>query len=646
MEQRQDPPWPEALKILREIRGWNQLELSRAAGVSPPVISKYESGDRTPDSNLTRLRLLAAMGFPGHLLERTYSFIRSARAAREHELAAAAGALQARIDGFVAEAGLWMEDLVRDVLVSALGEARGPERGRSAPPPGIEEAEEASVESAPLTAPHPSAPDRPTLPPLGKALVILRVIRGWERDDLARAAAVSGEMLASYERAKTKPALPVLDRLIAALGFPPAIFDRCLAFVESAREASRLHLATGEDALRAQAAEIAARHARLAEEHARLRLDEISAAARLLVSRSLAPAAWAALAACSDQARRGLVQHARQFQTAGLCELVCDMSLAAACDSAERARRLAELAVEIAERLPGSEGWRSRLLGYAGFHLANSLRVDGNDLPAAAAALERARGRWEAGATDDPGLLNAARVMSLEASLLRAQRRLPEALALLDQALAIDRWGETPSLLLGKARVLFERGDYEPSIGVLSEAVPQIDAEREPRQRCVALDLLLHDLCLLGRHAEAAAKLGELRALGRRLGNRLDLLRLAWLEGKIAAGTGRLEEAIATLERVRETFVALNSSYDVALVTVELAEILVGLGRNAEVRALAQASVPMFRDQGVHVEAQRALELICRAAEEERASAEQLRGVLAYLYRARYNPHLRFDTAA
>jgi tetratricopeptide (TPR) repeat protein len=283
------------------------------------------------------------------------------------------------------------------------------------------------------------------------------------------------------------------------------------------------------------------------------------------------------------------------------------------------------------------------LLGYAGVHVANAIRVDGNDLPAAAEAFERARGRWETGAEGDPGLLNAARVMSLEASLRRAQRRVPEALALLDQALAIDRWGETPSLLLGKARALFELGDYEASIGVLQATVGQIDAEREPRQRCVALDLVLHNLCLLGRHAEAAEGLAELLALARQLGNRLDLLRLTWLEGKIAAGTGRTEEAIATLGRVRAKFVALKNSYHAALVTVELAEILAGLGRYAEVRALAQESVPIFHDQGVHVEAQRALALFCRAAEEERASAEQLRGLLAYLYLARHNPQLRFE---
>jgi hypothetical protein len=164
--------------------------------------------------------------------------------------------------------------------------------------------------------------------------------------------------------------------------------------------------------------------------------------------------------------------------------------------------------------------------------------------------------------------------------------------------------------------------------------------------RWVAFALLLHDLCLLGRCAAAAEALPELRALSRKLNNALDLVRLRWLEGKIAAGMGRHEEAIAALAGVRKEFEALGNSYDVALVTVELAGVLAGLGRHAEVQKLARESEPIFRDQRVHVEAQRALALFCRAAEQERASVDLLRALLAYLYRARHDPQLRFEAAA
>jgi transcriptional regulator with XRE-family HTH domain len=47
----------EALKQLREERGWSQLELSRRSGVDNAVISLVESGKRSP--SLTTLRKLA-----------------------------------------------------------------------------------------------------------------------------------------------------------------------------------------------------------------------------------------------------------------------------------------------------------------------------------------------------------------------------------------------------------------------------------------------------------------------------------------------------------------------------------------------------------------------------------------------------------
>lgn len=73
----------------------------------------------------------------------------------------------------------------------------------------------------------------------------------------------------------------------------------------------------------------------------------------------------------------------------------------------------APLPGDIAERVGGSEGWRSRVLGYADVHLANVTRVDGNDLPAAGEAFERTRALWEAGAEEDPGLLDEARVLGM-----------------------------------------------------------------------------------------------------------------------------------------------------------------------------------------------------------------------------------------
>jgi transcriptional regulator with XRE-family HTH domain len=613
-----------ALTFLRRLRGWEQEQLAAAAGVSAASVRALERSRRRRPSFKTLGPITAALGTELGVLAEVVALIGSLRQ----------GGCGARTAG----SAFASAPALRRELTSLV--AAGCRCADAETAPGGREA------------PGDAPPSRWSGRTLGLAVTLLRWIRGRTQENLAALSGVPLKSLQDLEEGGRERSTPrTLDRLEVALGVEPSTLAGLAGLMTRLRNGMTRASGGVDGSVQARASEEDGDARALRQEIVALiqttcaREPSGRTAPDRDAARQDAVTLWSLLENDGD-AWTGLVEEVAELQTAELCELVCDQSVKAAGDSAERARRLAELAVKVAERVRGTEGWRTRLLGYAGFHLANALRVDGKDLPASGEAFERARGWWEAGAADDPGLLNAARVMSLEASLRRAQRRLPEALAVLDQALAIDLWGETPALLLGKARALYDWGQYEASIGVLQETVGQIDAKREPRQRCVALDLLLHNLCLLGRHEEAAAGLAERRALGRMLGNRLDLLRLAWLEGKIAAGTGRLEEAIATLERVRAEFLNQKSSYDVALLTLEQAEILVELGRHAAVKALAHESMPMFLDLGVHVEAQRALDLFCRAAEEERASAEQLRGLLAYLYRARHDPLLRFETAA
>jgi tetratricopeptide (TPR) repeat protein len=162
----------------------------------------------------------------------------------------------------------------------------------------------------------------------------------------------------------------------------------------------------------------------------------------------------------------------------------------------------------------------------------------------------------------------------------------------------------------------------------------------------VVRTLLAGNLCHLGRYAEAELALAEARALAIDLGNQLDLLRVDWLQGTAAAGLGRTAEAIDALGRVRAAFIAQDNAYDAALVTLELAEVYAALGRTAEVKALARESAPVFQAQRVHREARQALELFRRAAEEERVSAELVRGVVTYLYRSRHDARVRFQRPA
>ena len=78
------------------------------------------------------------------------------------------------------------------------------------------------------------------------------------------------------------------------------------------------------------------------------------------------------------------------------------------------------------------------------------------------------------------------------------------------------------------------------------------------------------NLCHLERYAEAEALLPQIWVLTAQLGNALDTLRLHWLEGRVSAGLGRAEEALAAFTQARAGFAEQSIAYDTALVTLEL----------------------------------------------------------------------------
>jgi transcriptional regulator with XRE-family HTH domain len=622
---RDDPDWGRALAILRHIRGWRQGRLAAAIGIGSSTLSCYELGTRPAPMPVLR-QAVVAMGFPPHLLDRAHSLVRWTSAARRlsSDPADSAGA---HAEMMAANAGAFVEDRVRQALAAVLGA-------------GSDAAVE--IDAAASLRPPPTARRPAAAGALAVALRILRLACGVQRPELSAGAALSIEAIKTYELGLRVPPAVSLQRLLAALGLPRDALDRAVRFVDVAR-ALREARAPGPQSLGDIIADLAAAEAGRAEDAAGAFHHRLAMAARLLAARQRAPELWARLARHPYLAQRALVSELVEFQDPALCELLCDASVRAAGDLVRQALRLARLAVLAAEKRSGAEG--HRVAGYCRAHLANALRVAGR-LPAADQEFTRAAERWQAGAQADPGVLNEARVLSLEASLRRDQGRLPETLALFDRALAIDRWGETPSLLIGKSKALADLGDFAGSIALLQQAAPLIDPHRGTRNLFLVDLNLAFNRCHLGQYAAASLRLPQVRALARRLGNRLDALRVAWLAARVSAGLGHIDEAVAGFERVAAGFERQGIAYDAALVTLELAELHAAIGRTAEVRALARSSAPIFRQQGVHREARRALDLFRRAADQERATVEMIRSVGAFLQRARRDRTLRYREVA
>jgi len=145
---------------------------------------------------------------------------------------------------------------------------------------------------------------------------------------------------------------------------------------------------------------------------------------------------------------------------------------------------------------------------------------------------------------------------------------------------------------------------------------------------------------------DAAAGLRQAQALAERLGQEVDLLRVEYLSGIVAAGTGQAEEAEETFERVRRGFATHEPplAHYYAVVSLDLALLLLEQGRTSEVRSLAEQMAWIFCSQGVEREALAALRIFCDAAKREAATVELTRKIIQFLHRAQHDSELKFDS--
>lgn len=68
---------------------------------------------------------------------------------------------------------------------------------------------------------------------VARAITLLRVVRGWTQDDLAKASRVSPTAISAYERGHKIPGLAILERLIKAMEFPLSAIDHTRNYITS-----------------------------------------------------------------------------------------------------------------------------------------------------------------------------------------------------------------------------------------------------------------------------------------------------------------------------------------------------------------------------------------------------------------------------
>lgn len=421
------------------------------------------------------------------------------------------------------------------------------------------------------------------------------------------------------------------ERLRAGGGAPPAAGEEALSEARRAAEMTELHDLPPEarEELAAFAEELQESRERFQAERPR---GEAEARELTALVDSGPEGAEEALARVRRARTRFRTPHAG-------FSLVTEAALSLP-DRPRRALALARLAVAVADRMPdpgsGPKLLRGALAGLALAHQGNALRAL-DDLAGAHRRFAHARMVLDQGWVSTPRVL--AEVDALEGSLRRAQRRFAEAERLLRRAAAHWTAAGEP---LGRARALLTLGVlYQQwnrpaeALGAAEAALRALPAGAPRRVRLCAEHNRVDCLCDLGHPEVAAELLAEARPLYRGFDDPWTRLRLAWVEGRIAAGLGDPGAARERLGAAREGFIEAGSVYDTALVSLELAQVELGAGRPAEARRLAAATADLFTALEVPREAAAALAQLGRAArdgaEEEAVTATLLRRTLRAL---------------
>ena len=364
------------------------------------------------------------------------------------------------------------------------------------------------------------------------------------------------------------------------------------------------------------------------------------------LERSAAPRLVAELSQQAPAERIESVRQRRRFQTLAICDLLLENSFEEGFRNPVKSVELAELAIEVAGRLDAEYYGRSvveDLRARAWAYLGNARRVS-SDLVGAEQAIAIAEYLAEHGSGDP---LEEARILDLKASLLSDQGRFEEAAETLD--LVIDIYHEVKEThrkgraTLSKGLFIGYSGQPELAIQLLSEGLSLVEWDREPRLVLMARHNYAWFLNDCGRCEEALFHLQRFRhSYDELFPEPWTELRLAWLEGRIAAGLERFEEAEAILREARKRSVEQRLGFEASMITLDLAALYLRQGKGEQVKQLAAALAPALLSQDLHGQAIAALAVFQQFAEMDRVTLSLVQEITTYMFRAQKNPKLSF----
>jgi LuxR family maltose regulon positive regulatory protein len=157
--------------------------------------------------------------------------------------------------------------------------------------------------------------------------------------------------------------------------------------------------------------------------------------------------------------------------------------------------------------------------------------------------------------------------------LRRRQGKLDEALAL------FDRVGAHPLASIGRANIMFDRGDPAGSADLAERHLRRLPASNRT-ERIAALELKVRACVEQGHLDEAKAAVAELHAIAEELQTPPLRAWAAFVAGLLAARAGETTAARTHLEDAVDLFNASGAPFETGRARVELARLLNALGRH------------------------------------------------------------------
>jgi tetratricopeptide (TPR) repeat protein len=330
---------------------------------------------------------------------------------------------------------------------------------------------------------------------------------------------------------------------------------------------------------------------------------------------------------------------------AGAVRVLSEAANAACERNPLHARRLAEAAVAIAEKLSTDDYPAETihaLRGLAWKECANALRFLA-EYPAALDAVGRAEREFS---RHGPGAYELAQLAYTRAVVFTYMDRLEEALRQAAESAGIfAAYGDTGGWMRARsveAGVLFYRGEFAEA----ARAFEQLRAYAESNDDVVEMARHSYHIATcfleLGDAGRAAPLLLDARRTYKKLDLTTEVIATDWMLGVLERVSGRFEESIAQLAAVRKVAEDRGLPEEAAHITLDLIESLLIVGRTREIAALCSKVMRYFQRSGKLRQALTAAAFLKESASQGSLRVETIHHVRSFVRRLERQPELLF----